>query len=97
MAFSRNKLQRIGPQNRDAPSFFTFADTDSTLATIDGSGYFNAAADVLKVGDAIYVRGSNGYGIGVITGNTRDLTATPPVEGVVDMTNVVALGTIDSD
>lgn len=97
MAFSRENLQRIGPQNRNAPSVFTFADTDSTLAQIDGSGYMSDAADILKVGDWILGRGSNGYGIFIVSGNTRDLTASPPVEGVVDLQNATAVGTIDSD
>lgn len=97
MAFTRSNLQRIGPQNRSAPSFFTFKDTDSTLAQIDGSGYMNAAADILKVGDVVYGVASNGYGFFVVSGNTRDLAASPPVEGVVDLQNATAVGTIDSD
>lgn len=97
MAYSRENLQRIGPQNRGAPSLFSFVDSGSTLATIDGSGYFNDAADILKVGDFILVVGSNGYGISIVNANTRDLTASPPVSGVVDVTNATAVGTIDSD
>lgn len=97
MAYARANLQRIGPQNRNGPSLFSFADSGSTLATIDGSGYFNDAADILKVGDFLLVVGSNGYGISIVNGNTRDLSATPPVAGVVDTTNATAVGTIDSD
>lgn len=97
MPYSRKNLQRVGPQNANAPALFTFKDTGSTLVQIDGSGFFNDASDMLKIGDLVYVQASNGYGLGVITGNTRDETASPPVDGVVDMTNVVALGAIDSD
>lgn len=97
MAYSRANLQRIGPQNRNGPSLFSFADSGSTLAAIDASGFFNDAADILKVGDFILVVGSNGYGISVVNGNTRDLAASPPVAGVVDTTNATAVGTIDSD
>lgn len=97
MAYSRANLQRIGPQNRNGPSLFSFADSGSTLAAIDASGFFNDAADILKVGDFILVAGSNGYGISVVNSNTRDLAASPPVAGVVDTTNATAVGTIDSD
>ena len=97
MAFSRANLQRIGSQNRNAPSLFAFADSGSTLAAIDASGYMNNAADILKVGDVIFGTASNGYGIFIVVSNTRDLAASPPVAGVVDLSNAVALGSIDSD
>lgn len=97
MAFDRALLQRQGPQNRGAPSFFTFRDAGSTLAQIDGSGYMNAAADMLLAGDLIYAVASNGFGLFVVDTNTRDLTATPPVSGVVDLKNATAVGTVDSD
>jgi len=97
MAFERKNLQRVGPQNRGGPSIFTFVDTNSTLAEIDLTGFMNVAANVLKVGDWIMGRGSNGYGIFIVVSNTRDLTASPPIEGVVDLSNAVAVGTTDSD
>ena len=97
MAFDRKKLQRIGSQNRGAPSLFTFADADSTLAQIDGSGYMNDAAGILLAGDFILVKASNGSGISIVASNSRDLAASPPVEGVVDLSNAVAVGSIDSD
>jgi hypothetical protein len=97
MAYSRENLQRIGPQNRGAPSLFTFVDTASTLAQIDGSGYFNDAADILVVGDFLFVRGSNGQGVSYVSGNTRDLTINPPTLGGFDILNVTSVGTIDSD
>lgn len=97
MAYARNNLQRVSPQNSAAPTLWTFADLASTLATIDGSGYFNNAADILQVGDFLHVQGSNGYGISVIVSNTRDLTASPPVRGVVDSSNMTAIGAINSD
>lgn len=97
MAYSRGNLQRVGPQNRNAPSLFAFADADSTLAQVDGSGYFNDAADILKVGDFVFTLASNGSGIQIVASNTRDLAATPPVAGVVDTSNAVAVGSVDSD
>jgi hypothetical protein len=96
MAFSATALQRLGPQNSNAPSIWTYATSDA-LTAVDASGYFNDAAGKLQVGDFVFVASSSTYGIHVVTGNTRDMTASPPVEGVVDVTNAVALGAIDSD
>lgn len=98
MAYSRANLQRIGPQNRNAPSLWMYADTGSALTAIDLEGYFNDASDVLKVNDLVFAVGSsNTFGLAVVRSNTRDLTANPPVEGVVDMSNFTALGAVDSD
>lgn len=98
MAYDRKKLQRVGSANRNAPSLFLYSDTAVALTAIDGSGYFNDAADILKVGDFILANASSGTaGIFLVASNTRDLTATPPVEGVVDVSNALAVGAIDSD
>jgi len=97
MAYSRANLQRVGPQNRSGPSLFAFVDSGSALGAIDASGYANNAADILKVGDVIFATASDGYGIFVVVSNTRDLAASPPVAGVVDLSNAVAIGSIDSD
>lgn len=96
MAYDRTKLQRVGPQNSNAPTVWTYANTDA-LTTVDGSGYFDDAADILQVGDWILYSAASTYGIFIVNANTRDLTASPPVAGVVDVTNAVATGTIDSD
>jgi hypothetical protein len=96
MAYARAGLQRIGSQNSGAPALWVYGTTDA-LTTVDASGYFNDAADIMQVGDFVFVASSSTYGIHVVTGNTRDLTSTPAVAGVVDVTNAVALGAIDSD
>jgi hypothetical protein len=103
MAFTHTTLQRIGPQNSGAPTIWTYATTDA-LTAVDDSGYFSptaagtvSAAGMLQVGDWILVSSASTYGIHIVTSNTRDLTATPPVEGVVDVTNAVAFGAIDSN
>lgn len=96
MAFDATKLQRVGPVNGNAPTIWTYSTSDA-LTAVDASGYFNDAAGKLQVGDFVFVASSSTYGVHVVTGNTRDLTASPPVEGVVDVTNAVALGAIDSD
>lgn len=96
MALDRTKLQRVGPQNSNAPTVWTYSTSDA-LTTVDGSGYFNTAADLLQVGDWILVSSTSTYGIQIVNANTRDLTASPPVTGVVDVANALAAGTIDSD
>lgn len=98
MAFSsfNNQFIRLGPANDNAPTIWTYKTTDA-LTTVDGAGYFNAVADRVKVGDWIFVSSTSTYGIHIVNQNTRDLTASPPVSGVVDVTNALAAGTIDSD
>lgn len=95
-----NPVKRIAGGLNGAPSFWAYEDGDAA-ATIDGSGYFNLDAARMKVGDWVFINsgigGSTAYGVAIVTGNTRDLTASPPVEGVVDITNVVTFGTVDSD
>lgn len=96
MALDLTKLQRVGPQNSNAPTMWTYQTADA-LTAVDASGYFNDAADRLQAGDWIFVSSTSTWGIHIVNANTRDLTASPPVEGVVDVTNALAAGTIDSD
>lgn len=98
MAYARNGLQRCNPQNSTAPALFMYGTADA-LATCDASGYFSDAADILKVGDIIIAYTSTGpaAGIAYVVTNTRNLAASPPVRGVVDVTNFTAIGTINSD
>ncbi len=95
-----NPLKRLVGGLNGAPTHWAYEDGD-TAASIDASGYFNLDAARVKVGDWVFINsgigGSPAYGISIVTGNTRDLTASPPVEGVVDVTNVVTYGTIASD
>lgn len=96
MAFTASTLQPIGSANSNAPRLWVYATADA-LTAVDASGYFNDAAAKLQVGDWVFVSSSSTYGIHIVTGNTRDLTTSPPTEGVVDVTNALAAGTIDSD
>lgn len=105
MAFTPGTLSRVGPQNDNAPSLFTYKTADA-LTTVDTSGYFStaaagvvSAAAKLKVGDFIFAYTTTGpaFGIVVVQSNSRDLTATPPVSGVVDTFNATAVATVDSD
>lgn len=98
MGVSLSTLARVGAQNNGSPTIWTYKTAD-TLATVDGSGYFNGAAAQLKVGDFILAYTTTGpaCGISVVQSNSRDLTASPPVAGVVDTFNFTAVATIDSD
>lgn len=98
MAFAsfNNALNRVGPANDNCPTIWTYKTTDA-LTAVDAAGYFNAVADRLKVGDWILVSSSSTWGIHIVNQNTRDLTASPPVSGVVDVTNAISFGTVDSD
>lgn len=56
MAYSVTGLQPIGGQAKagNAPQMWSYSSADA-IATVNTSGYFNSAADSLKVGDLIYV------------------------------------------
>lgn len=96
MSFTSSTITRVGPQNDNAPTLWAYKTSDA-LTAVDGVGYFSALADRLKVGDWIFVSSTSTWGIVIVNQNTRDLTASPPVFGVVDVSNALAAGTIDSD
>lgn len=104
MAFDGTSFTRVGPQNDNAPTIWTYKTTDAVAAGaggVDASGYFNSASNRLKVGDVIYTYKSNATvaaALFVVLSNTRDLSASPPVSGVVDLANLSVLNTtINSD
>lgn len=59
MAYSATGLQPIGGQSKagNAPQMWSYTSTDA-IATVNTSGYFNSASDLLKVGDLMYIRDS---------------------------------------
>lgn len=91
-----HKFTRVGPQNDNCPTLWVYATADA-LTSVDAAGYFNAVADRVKVGDWIFVSSATTWGIVIVNANSRDLAASPPVSGVVDVTNALAAGAIDSD
>lgn len=99
MALDATKLVRLGPQNRSGFSVWAYNAGADTNAQVDAAGYFSAVADRLQKGDWILVAGNSNaaWGIHIVNSNSRDLTASPPVFGAVDVTNALAAGTIDSD
>lgn len=100
MAFSSFNTQftRVGPPNDNCPTIWTYVSTDTQL-TICTSGYFNAVAGKLKVGDLIYFTAAaspwlaGGAGLAVVKSNTRNLLASPPVSGVVDLWSATLINT----
>lgn len=98
MAFALAGLSRLGGQNSGSPTLWMYTSADA-IATVDGVSYFDGAADRLKVGDVIIINvtGGNSLGVAKVNANSRDLAASPPVSGVVDVTSAVAIGSADSD
>jgi hypothetical protein len=95
MAFVATALRRV---TQGAPTIWTYDALADANATLDTSGYFSAAADKLKVKDIIMVTNTTPPGgIFVVSSNTRDLTANPPVFGVVDINDALSLGSTDTD
>jgi hypothetical protein len=100
MAFSSFNTQftRLGPPNDNCPTIWTYVSTDTQL-TICTSGYFNAVAGKVKVGDLIYFTAAaspwlaGGAGLAVVKSNTRNLLASPPVSGVVDLWSATLINT----
>lgn len=92
MAYNKDGLNLVnGSKAGNAPQIWTYQSADA-IGDIDTSGYFDSASSILKVGDLMYVYsgvgGSVAFGFVVVTSNSS---------GVVDVTNVTAIGTIDSD
>lgn len=82
-----NPVRRIGPQNSNGPTLWSYADGDN-LADIDAADYFLLDIDKLQVGDFIFIAAGDGYGISVVNANSGT---------AIDTTNATAVGTIDSD
>lgn len=99
MAYTAATLNPIGGQSRSSNTtgkgiaLWTYT-TDDASTTVDGSGYFNDAAGVLRINDLIFVATTSagaitGLGIHIINANSA---------GVVDATNVIAItSTIPND
>jgi hypothetical protein len=66
--------------------------TPDPAVTVDNAGYFNGASDLLRVGDMVLANTDRGgvaaAGVFVVAGNAS---------GVVDVTNLTAFGTLNSD
>lgn len=91
MAYSVTGLQPIGGQSKagNAPQMWSYTSADA-IATVNTSGYFNSAADLLKVGDLIYVYDSATptASLVVVLSNTGT---------VVDVSDGTAISVADAD
>ena len=91
MAYSVTGLQPIGGQAKagNAPQMWSYTSADA-IATVNTTGYFNSAADLLKVGDLIYVYDSATptASLVVVLSNTGT---------VVDVSDGTAISVADAD
>ena len=91
MAYAVAGLQPIGGQAKagNAPQMWSYTSADA-IATVNTSGYFNDAADLLKVGDLIYVYDSATptASLVVVLSNTGT---------VVDVSDGTSLSVADTD
>ena len=61
MAFEREEFGKSNTQyNSTKRGEYVYSSADDTLATILGAGYFDELVDLLKVGDEIKVKASDG-------------------------------------
>lgn len=90
MAFAMSGLTAIGQSKRgNAPGLFLYKTAD-TQATVNTSGYFNSIANLLTVGDIIFVYDS--------TTPSLVLTYVNSVaSGVVDIADGTTVSATDTD
>ncbi len=88
MPYTHPGLQRIGPANSDWPTLWSYSTADSQ-ATVNTSGYFDAAADDLNVGDVIMCHHGSGTVV-LYPVLSNDGTT-------VDVADGLPLGTTDTD
>lgn len=93
MAFSSTGFNAVGGQSKagNAPAIYTYASTDAQSA-IRVSGYFNAVASILKVGDIIFCYSATG---GTPVMSTAYVNSN--ASGVVDITDGVTVTATDTD
>ncbi len=88
MAFSMSGLQQVGPGG-NSPRIWVYSTTDA-IATVNTSGYFNGAADVLTVRDIIFVCDTN-------TPTTNIVSVLSNASSVVDVSDGTAISETDTD
>ena len=100
MAFTSflQNLSRASVGNDNSPTIWTYTTTDPLHpAGVSAGGYFNAAANRLKIGDLMYVWSSTTptAGLSVVWANSRSLVPTF-VAGVVHMADFTSIGVVSS-
>jgi hypothetical protein len=93
MAFSATGFNTIGGQSKagNAPAIYTYSSADAQ-SVIRASGYFNAVASILKVGDLIFCYSATGGTPVMSTAYVNSNTGT-----VVDITDGVTVTATDTD
>lgn len=87
MAYSASGLARIGGDSNGSLWMYTSADA---IATVNSSGYFNSAANMLSVRDLIMVRDTN-------VPTTNFCTVLSNTGSVVDVSDGTAVAETDGD
>ncbi|QLH40559.1 MAG: hypothetical protein HWD60_18720 [Defluviicoccus sp.] len=89
MAYSPNDLSVLAYSNGFTLWHYT---TTDAAATVDTAGYFNAASDMVRVGDMVFANcttaGTAEAGIFLVRANTA---------GVVDVANLTPVGASNTD
>ena len=89
MAYQPKNLSALGYANGFTLWHYR---TSDIAAEVDNAGYFNAASRMLRVGDFILLNAGQGstptHGVVVVVGNAA---------GTVDVTNVTAFGSVNTD
>lgn len=85
MAFDRNNLSVLAYAN--GFTLWHYRTTDAA-ATVDTTGYFNTASEMLRVGDMILANNASSNGIFVVNANTS---------GVVDVADLTNFASADTD
>ena len=88
MAYALSGLQQVGPGG-NAPRIWVYSTTDA-IATVNSSGYFDNASDLLQVRDIIFVCDTN-------TPTTSICSVLSNASGVVDVSDDTAIAETDSD
>lgn len=92
MAYSATGFSTIGASKAgNSPSLYAYSTAD-TIGDVNTTGYFNALANILSVGDVIIARTS--------TGGTQALSlvyVASNASGVVDVTDGLTITATDSD
>jgi len=91
MAYSATGLTPIGGQSKagNAPQMWAYTSADA-IATVNTSGYFNSASDLLKVGDLMYIRDS-------ATPTASLVIVLSNASSVVDVSDGTAISVADAD
>jgi hypothetical protein len=95
MAFNATGFQPIGGQAKagNAPQMWSYTTTDPAT-DVDGSGYFNAVASIVKVGDLIYRVTTNA---GAVSTAGWHVVMTVSAAGVVNVSETTALTVTNTD